>query len=118
MIGVYKLENQVVSGTGKFEKSGESSHRGAKESLETAFRYVLHLIVRGSFSTNTKDYLMHIRDLQGIGLTAEVAIAELVGLCSGALERLVQESLVILYNMTVGGTRQGLGVCIYTSSLC
>jgi ATP-dependent Lon protease len=106
MIGVYKLENQVVSGTGKFEKSGVGSHRGAKESLDTAFRYFTANCksISGSISTKTKDYLMHISDLQGIGLTEELAIAELVGLCSAALERPVQESMVVLGNMTVGGT--------------
>ncbi|WP_027093450.1 protease Lon-related BREX system protein BrxL [Cohnella thermotolerans] len=106
MIGVYKLENQVVSGTGKFEKSGVGSHRGAKESLDTAFRYFTANCksISGTISTKTKDYLMHISDLQGIGLTSELAIAELVGLCSGALERPVQESMVVLGNMTVGGT--------------
>lgn len=106
MIGVYKLENQVVSGTGKFEKSGVGSHRGAKESLDTAFRYFTANCksISSSISTKTKDYLMHISDLQGIGLTSELAIAELVGLCSGALERPVQESMVVLGNMTVGGT--------------
>ncbi|MFX4301254.1 protease Lon-related BREX system protein BrxL [Alicyclobacillus tolerans] len=106
MIGVYKLENQVVSGTGKFEKSGVASHRGARESLDTAFRYFTANAksISGTISTKTKDYLMHISDLQGIGLTSELAIAELVGLCSGALERSVQESLVVLGNMTVGGT--------------
>jgi len=106
MIGVYKLENQVVSGTGKFEKSGVGSHRGAKESLDTAFRYFTANCksISSSISTKTKDYLMHISDLQGIGLTEELAIAELVGLCSAALERPVQESMVVLGNMTVGGT--------------
>ncbi|MBN6185685.1 protease Lon-related BREX system protein BrxL [Aneurinibacillus sp. BA2021] len=106
MIGVYKLENQVVSGTGKFEKSGIASHRGAKESLDTAFRYFTANCksISSSISTKTKDYLMHISDLQGIGLTDELAIAELIGLCSGALEKPVQESLVVLGNMTVGGT--------------
>jgi len=106
MIGVYKLENQVVSGTGKFEKSGVGSHRGAKESLDTAFRYFIANCksISSSISTKTKDYLMHISDLQGIGLTEELAIAELVGLCSAALERPVQESMVVLGNMTVGGT--------------
>lgn len=106
MIGVYKLENQVVSGTGKFEKSGVGSHRGVKESLDTAFRYFTANCksISGSISIKTKDYLMHISDLQGIGLTEELAIAELVGLCSGALERAVQESMVVLGNMTVGGT--------------
>jgi ATP-dependent Lon protease len=106
MIGVYKLENQVVSGTGKFEKSGVGSHRGAKESLETAFRYFTANAkgISANISTKIKDYLMYVSDLQGIGLTSELAIAELVGLCSGALERPVQESLVVLGNMTVGGT--------------
>jgi ATP-dependent Lon protease len=106
MIGVYKLENQVVSGTGKFDKSGVGSHRDAKESLDTAFRYFTanSKSISNSISTKTKDYLMHISDLQGIGLTEELAIAELIGLCSGALDKPVQESTVVIGNMTVGGT--------------
>lgn len=106
MIGVYKLENQVVSGTGKFDKSGVGSYRGAKESLDTAFRFFTanSKSISNTISTKTKDYLMHISDLQGIGLTDELAIAELIGLCSGALEKPVQESLVVLGTMTVGGT--------------
>ncbi|OFD82707.1 protease Lon-related BREX system protein BrxL [Bacillus mycoides] len=106
MIGVYKLENQVVSGTGKFDKSGVGSHRGAKESLDTAFRYFTanSKSISNTISTKTKDYLMHISDLQGIGLTDELAIAELIGLCSGALDKPVQESTVVIGNMTVGGT--------------
>lgn len=106
MIGVYKLENQVVSGTGKFDKSGVGTHRGARESLDTAFRYFTSnsKTISNTISTKTRDYLMHISDLQGIGLTSELAIAELIGLCSGALEKPVQESTVIIGNMTVGGT--------------
>jgi ATP-dependent Lon protease len=106
MIGVYKLENQVVSGTGKFDKSGVGSHREAKESLDTAFRYFTanSKSISNTISTKTKDYLMHISDIQGIGLTAELAVAELIGLCSGALDKPVQESMVVIGNMTVGGT--------------
>ncbi|MBG9589894.1 protease Lon-related BREX system protein BrxL [Cytobacillus firmus] len=106
MIGVFKLENQVVSGTGKFDKSGVGSHRGAKESLDTAFRYFTanSKSISNTISTKTKDYLMHISDLQGIGLTDKLAIAELIGLCSGALEKPVQECMVVIGNMTVGGT--------------
>ncbi|WP_226646162.1 protease Lon-related BREX system protein BrxL [Mesobacillus subterraneus] len=106
MIGVFKLENQVVSGSGKFEKSGVGSNRGVKESLDTAFRYFSanSKSISGSISIKTKDFLMHIADLQGIGLTNQLAIAELIGLCSGALEKPVQESTVVLGNMTVGGT--------------
>lgn len=106
MIGVYKLENQVVSGTGKFDKSGVSSHRGARESLDTAFRYFTanSKSVSNTISTKTKDYLMHVSDMQGIGLTDELAVAELIGLCSGALDKPIQDSTVVIGNMTVGGT--------------
>ena len=106
MIGVYKLENQVVSGTGKFDKSGVSSHRGARESLDTAFRYFTanSKSVSNTISTKSKDYLMHLSDLQGIGLTEELAIAELIGLCSGALDKPIQDSTIVIGNMTVGGT--------------
>lgn len=106
MIGVYKLENQVVSGTGKFDKSGVSSHRGARESLDTAFRYFTanSKSVSNTISTKTKDYLMHVSDMQGIGLTEELAVAELIGLCSGALDKPIQDSTVVIGNMTVGGT--------------
>ncbi|MDQ0187846.1 protease Lon-related BREX system protein BrxL [Cytobacillus kochii] len=106
MIGIYKLENQVVSGTGKFDKSGVGSNRDAKESLDTAFRFFTANSkgISNTISTKTKDYLMHISDLQGIGLTDELAIAELIGLCSAALGKPTQESLVVIGNMTVGGT--------------
>ena len=106
MLGIYKLENQVVSGTGKYDKSGLGSHRGARESLDTAFRYFTanSKNVSNTISTKSKDYLMHVSDLQGIGLTEELAIAQLIGLCSGAMDKPVQESTVIIGNMTVGGT--------------
>lgn len=106
MIGLYKLENQAVSGTGKFDKSGVGSSREARESLDTAFRYFTanSKSISNVISTKTKDYLMHISDLQGIGLTDELAIAELIGLCSSALDKPVQEGTVVIGNMTVGGT--------------
>lgn len=106
IIGVYKLENEIVSGSGKFDKSGLEGHRGARESLDTAFRYFASnsKSISASISVKTRDFLMHIADLQGVGLTEELAIAELIGLCSGFLNRPVQESLVVIGNMTVGGT--------------
>jgi ATP-dependent Lon protease len=47
---------------------------------------------------------MHATDLQGIGMSSELALAEFIGLCSSALDRPVQESLVVLGNITVSGT--------------
>lgn len=106
MIGVFKLENEVVSGTGKFDKSGVSSSREAREALDTAFRYFTSNSkgISNTIQTKSKDYLMHISDLQGIGLTNQLGIAELIGLCSGALNKPVQDGMVVIGDMTVGGT--------------
>lgn len=106
MIGIYKLENQVVTGSGKFDKSGLGSHRGARESLDTAFRFFTanSKNVSSSIRTKNRDYLMHVSDLQGIGLTEELGIAQLIGLFSAAMDKPVLDSLVVIGNMTVGGT--------------
>ncbi|WP_276624446.1 protease Lon-related BREX system protein BrxL, partial [Syntrophomonas wolfei] len=106
IIGVYKLENQVVSGSGKFERTGLGSRKEVKEAADTAFRYFTSNCksVSSGISTKTKDYLMHASDLQGIGITSELALAEFIGLCSSALERPVQECLVVLGNITMAGT--------------
>ncbi len=42
--------------------------------------------------------------LQGIGQTEELAIVELIGLCSGTLEKSKQESIAVIENVTVGGS--------------
>jgi ATP-dependent Lon protease len=106
MIGVFKLENQVVSGTGKFERTGLGSRKEVKEAIDTAYRYFTANCksVSAGISIKTKDYLMHASDLQGIGMSHEVALAEFIGLCSSALDRPVQESLVVLGNITMAGT--------------
>ena len=106
MLGIYKLENEVVSGSGKFDKSGIGSDREVRESLDTAFRYFSanSKSISNTISTKTKDYLMHVSDLQGIGLTKDLAVAELIGLASSAMNKPVQENTVVIGNMTVGGT--------------
>ncbi|NLN86357.1 MAG: protease Lon-related BREX system protein BrxL [Syntrophomonadaceae bacterium] len=106
MIGVYKLENQIVSGTGKFERTGLGSRKEVRESIDTADRYFTANCksVSAGISIKTKDYLMHASDLQGIGMTSELALAEFIGLCSSALDRPIQDSLVVLGNITMAGT--------------
>ncbi len=106
MIGAYKIETQVISGTGKFERTGLGSDREAKESIETAFRYFRanSKNVSGSISVTTKDYLMHIQDIHGVGMTSELALAAFVALCSGALGKPPQSQLVVLGSLSIGGT--------------
>ncbi|OPA28163.1 TIGR02688 family protein [Bacillus cereus] len=106
MIGVYKLETEVVSGSGKFERTGLGSERESKESIDTAFRFFKANAknISGSISVNNKDHLMHIQDMQGVGLTSELSLAAFIGLCSGAMGRPVQGQLVVLGSISISGT--------------
>ena len=106
MLGVYKLENEMVNGSGKYDKSGIGSNREVRESLDTAYRYFSanSKSISNTISIKSKDYLMHVSDLQGVGLTKDLSVAQLIGLASTAMNKPVQESTVVIGNMTVGGT--------------
>ncbi|MEI3235588.1 MAG: protease Lon-related BREX system protein BrxL [Intestinibacter bartlettii] len=71
MIGVYKIETEVINGNGKFEKSGLASDREAKESIETAFKYFRanSKNISASISLTNRDYMMYVQDIAGVGLT-------------------------------------------------
>lgn len=106
MIGIYKLETEVVDGSGKFEKTGLGNAREAKESIETAFRYFKanSKNISASISTITKDYLMHIQDVNGVGMTSNLSLAAIIAMCSGALNKPAQSQLAVLGSVSIGGT--------------
>jgi ATP-dependent Lon protease len=106
MIGVFKLETEVTAGTGKFDKTGLGSDRLAKEAVDTAYRYlkVNSKNISGSISLLTKDYLMHVQDLNGVGMTDSLSLASMTALCSSAMNKTTVSSLVILGNISIGGS--------------
>lgn len=106
MIGVFKIETEVVIGSGKFERSGLGSNREAKESINTAFNYFKanKKNISGTISVQNFDYLMHVHDLQGIGVTSELSLAAFIAMCSGSLKKPVQSQMVVLGSMSIGGT--------------
>lgn len=106
MIGVYKIETEVVNGSGKFEKTGVGSDREAKESIETAFRFFKanSRNISASISTTQKDYLMHVQDVNGVGMTSSLSLAAIIAMCSGALMKPVQSQLAVLGSISIGGT--------------
>lgn len=106
MIGAYKIETQMVSGTGKFEKTGIGNVRESKEALETAFRYFKanSKNIVGNINSSTKDFLMHVQDINGVGMTSSLALAAFIGLCSVSSGRPCQGSLAVLGQLTIGGT--------------
>ncbi|MDU1350583.1 protease Lon-related BREX system protein BrxL [uncultured Clostridium sp.] len=106
MIGVFKIETEVVPGSGKFERTGLGSNREAKESINTAFNYFKanKKNISGTISVQNFDYLMHIQDLQGIGVTSQLSLAAFIAMCSGALKKPMQSQMVVLGSMSIGGT--------------
>ena len=106
MIGPYKIETEVINGNGKFEKTGLGSDRQIKETIDTAFKYfkVNSKNISGSISVTARDYMMHVQDISGVGMSSELSLAALVGLCSGAMNRPVQSQLVVLGSLSIGGT--------------
>lgn len=106
MIGVFRLESQMLPGNGKFDRTGIGSDRGAKESTNTAFSFLKANANRisGTISTTTKDYLINYQDLQGIGMTGKLALSTLIALCSIAIGKPAQASLVVLGEISIGGT--------------
>ena len=106
MIGVFCLESQMLPGNGKFERTGIGSDRDAKEATNTAFNFLKANSNRisGSISTTTKDYIINYQDLQGIGMTGRLALPTLIALCSIALGKPTQGSLVVLGEISISGT--------------
>lgn len=106
MIGLFRLESQMLPGNGKFERTGLGADRDAKEATNTAFNFLKANSNRisGSISTTTKDYIINYQDLQGIGITGKLALPTLISLCSIALGRSTLANLVIIGDISISGT--------------
>ncbi len=106
MIGVFRLESQMLPGTGKFERTGLGADRDAKEASNTAFSYLKANgnRISGSISTTAKDYIINYQDLQGIGMTGKLALPTLIALCSVALNKPVLSSTAVMGEISISGT--------------
>lgn len=106
MIGVFRLESQMLPGNGKFERTGLGSDRDCKESTNTAFNFLKANgnRISGSISTTMRDYIINYQDLQGIGMTGKLALPTLITLCSIALGRPTVSTLAVLGEISISGT--------------
>lgn len=120
MLGVYKLETEVVGGNGKFEITGVGYDREAKENLKTAQNYFKanKKLISGSISIDTNNFLMHIADCQGVGTTSELALCAFVALCGASLRKPVQTQMCVLGNMSIGGTISKVEELANTLQVC
>ena len=112
-LGVYRLENKLIEGSGKFDfKNVEGLPRGAarvKDSIIAAFNYFTEnstKLISGGY--DDFDYSLYYNDLQNRNVSDEVSVAEVVGLFSGLSNRSVTASTVIVGRVVMSGSMMPL----------
>ncbi len=109
VVGIYRLENKLINGTGVFSfKNVEGLSRApksVKDSISAAFNYFVdnaRKLVSGDSSGF--DYTLYFNDLQNKGVSDEVSVAEVVGLFSALSNKSTIPSLVICGRVVMSGS--------------
>lgn len=120
MIGAFRLESQMLPGNGKFQRTGLGSDLEAKEATDTAFNFLKANCRRisGNISITTNDFIINYQDLQGLGLTSNLALPSLVAMCSIALGKPVVSSCAVLGEISIAGTMQKVNNLADTLQVC
>ena len=100
------METQTTAGNGKFTISGLGSNSVAKEALRVAFDFYKANISRVSAGTKAvdHDYHLHSVELHNTGATKTMTLTGFVAFCSGVLQKPVQGQMVVLGDMSLGGS--------------
>ena len=108
-IGIYRLENKLICGSGSLSfKNVEGlagASKGVKDSITAAFNYFgdnSRKLISGAYEDF--DYSLYFNDLQNRGVSDEVSVAEVVGLFSGLANRPVLPSLIICGRVVMSGS--------------
>jgi len=106
MLGLYRLELQITPGNGKLSLSGFGSNSTSKESVKVAFDYLKANAARVSASIKVfeHDYHLHIVELHNTGPTTVLTLPSVVAFCSAVMGKPTQSQMVILGDMSLGGS--------------
>lgn len=106
MPGLYRLELQVTEGSGKLATSGLWSSSAAKEQVKIAFDFFKANASRisGGSRVGEHDFHLHAVELQNTGPFSHLALSSLVAFASGLLGKPLQSQMVVLGDMSLGGS--------------
>lgn len=104
-LGLYRIETQVTQGNGTLKTSGLGSNSAAKEAVKVGFDYFKanSSRVSASIKAGDHDYHLHIVELHNTGPTTAMTLASFVALCSAVFGKPIQQQMVILGSMSLGG---------------
>ena len=120
MLGAFRLESQMLPGSGKFERIGLGSDTKCKEAANTAFSWLKAngSRISGLISTASRDYIVNYQDLQGIGMTQTLALPTVIALASIALGKPTVSSLAVLGEISIAGTMLKVEELANTLQVC
>jgi len=106
MLGLYRMELQTTQGNGKLTLSGFGTSSVAKEPIKVAFEYFKANVSRITASTKVMghDYHLHLIELHNTGPTKSLTLTGLLAFVSGVMNRPLQSQLVVLGDMSLGGS--------------
>jgi len=104
-LGLYRLETQITGGNGQLKLSGFGSNAAAKESVKVGFDYFRANMaqLQASAKTGDHDYHLHVVEAHNTGPSTMLTLTGFVALCSGLLGKAVEQQLVVLGTMSLGG---------------
>jgi ATP-dependent Lon protease len=104
-LGLYRLETQVTSGNGTLKTSGLGSNSGAREAIRVGFDYFKANAnrVSASIKAGDHDYHLHVVELHNTGPANAMTLATFVALCSAVFGKPLQQQMVVLGSMSLGG---------------
>jgi ATP-dependent Lon protease len=95
----------VTAGNGTLKTSGLGSNSAAKEAIKVGFDYFkanAHR-VSASIKPGDHDYHLHVVELHNTGPTNAMTLASFVALCSAVFGKPLQQQMVVLGSMSLGG---------------
>jgi ATP-dependent Lon protease len=104
-LGLYRLETQITAGNGSLKTSGLSSDGTAKEAIKVGFDFFKANASRisASIKAGEHDYHLQLVELHNSGPTAALTLSTFVALCSGVMGKPIQQQMVVLGSMSLGG---------------
>jgi ATP-dependent Lon protease len=104
-IGLYRFETQMMAGNGKHTVSGLGSNTAAKEAIRVGFDFFKGNLNRISASAKFSEHEFHLHtvELHNTGPSIKTSLAALISFCSVLMKKPIQEQMVVLGEMTLGG---------------
>ena len=108
-VGIYRLENKLIEGTGKFSYRNieglSHSPKSVKDSLNAAYNYFGdHAYMMSKKDHLNYDYTLFYNDLQNRKVSDEISVAETVALFSALLDKPVTAATIIVGRVVMSGS--------------